>query len=461
MSTESVTPAAGALRVLVVDDEAIVRESLLEWFREDGHEVAQASSAREALERVKEGPWDLALVDIKMPGMDGLELQRRIREAAPGTTVIIMTAYASVETAVQALKDGAYDYITKPFDPERLTHLVRAAGERRTLVEENRRLKSQLATVVTPEPMLGQSPGILRAVELIRTVGPTNTSVLITGESGTGKELVARAIHAASPRAFMPLVVVNCGALPEGTLESELFGHERGAFTGAHYRHKGKFELADGGTLFLDEVAEVSPKIQVDLLRVLEDKKVTRLGSTHPVTADFRLVAATNKDLMEEVRTGRFREDLYYRINVFHIEVPPLRDRREDIPVLAVALIERAARSMNVPPPAIDPKAMAILERYDWPGNVRELANAMERALVVVRRENGKRVLPSHLPIEPGTPSSKPSDDRIESLAAVERAHLLRALEQTDWNISRTARLLEVDRTTVYNKIKLHDLRRS
>jgi DNA-binding NtrC family response regulator len=461
MSTESITPAAGVLRVLVVDDEAIVRESLLEWFREDGHEVAQASSAREALERVKEGPWDLALVDIKMPGMDGLELQRRIREAAPGTTVIIMTAYASVETAVQALKDGAYDYITKPFDPERLTHLVRTAGERRNLVEENRRLKSQLATVVTPEPMLGQSPGILRAIELIRTVGPTNTSVLITGESGTGKELVARAIHAASPRAYMPLVVVNCGALPEGTLESELFGHERGAFTGAHYRHKGKFELADGGTLFLDEVAEVSPKIQVDLLRVLEDKKVTRLGSTRPVTADFRLVAATNKDLMEEVRAGRFREDLYYRINVFHIEVPPLRDRREDVPVLAAALIGRAARSMNVPAPPIDPKAMAILERYDWPGNVRELANAMERALVVVRRENGKRVLPSHLPIDSRTPASKPGDGPIESLAEVERAHLLRALERTDWNISRTARLLGVDRTTVYNKIKLHDLRRS
>jgi DNA-binding NtrC family response regulator len=401
-------------------------------------------------------------VDIKMPGMDGLELQRRIREVAPGTTVIIMTAYASVETAVQALKDGAYDYITKPFDPERLTHLVRAASERRNLVEENTRLKSQLATVVTPEPILGRSPGILRAIELIHTVGPTNTSVLITGESGTGKELVARAIHASSPRAYMPLVVVNCGALPEGTLESELFGHERGAFTGAHYRHKGKFELADGGTLFLDEVAEVSPKIQVELLRVLEDKKVTRLGSTRTVSADFRLVAATNKDLMEEVRAGRFREDVYYRINVFRIHVPPLRDRREDIAMLAEALLERAARSMNVQVPAIDAAAMKILEGYDWPGNVRELANAVERALVVVRREGGKFVLPSHLPIEPRAPAATAAgESQIEPLAAVERAHLLRALEQTDWNISRTARLLQVDRTTIYNKIKQHDLHRS
>jgi DNA-binding NtrC family response regulator len=459
MSADSTTPTASALRVLVVDDESIVRESLVNWFQEDGHDVAQASNAAEALQRVKEGPWDLALVDIKMPGMDGLELQRRLREAAPGTTVIIMTAFASVETAVQALKDGAYDYITKPFDPDRLTHLVRAAGERRSLVEENQRLKNQLATVVTPEPILGRSPGILRAIELIHTVASTTTSVLVTGESGTGKELVARAIHANSPRAYMPLVVVNCGALPEGTLESELFGHERGAFTGAHYRHKGKFELADGGTLFLDEIAEITPRIQVELLRVLEDKQVTRMGATHPLTADFRLIAATNKDLQEEVRAGRFREDLYYRINVFHIEVPPLRERREDIAMLAVALIERAARSMNVPVPVIDPSAMRLLENYDWPGNVRELANAMERALVVVRREGSNRVQPAHLPIERRT-NREPSDTQaIISLAEMEKSHILRVLEATNWNISQAARLLDVDRTTVYNKIKLHDLR--
>ena len=460
MNTESMMPAANQLRVLLVDDEAIVRESLLNWFQEDGHEVAQASSAAEALQLVKEGPWDLALVDIKMPGMDGLELQRRLRQAAPGTTVIIMTAYASVETAVQALKDGAYDYITKPFDPDRLTQLVRAAGERRSLVEENQRLKHHLASVVTPEPILGRSPGILRAVELIHTVAPTGTSVLITGESGTGKELVARAIHANSPRAYMPLVVVNCGALPEGTLESELFGHERGAFTGAHYRHKGKFELAHGGTLFLDEIGEVSPRIQVELLRVLEDKQVVRLGGTHPVTADFRLVSATNKDLMQEVKAERFREDLYYRINVFHIEVPPLRERREDIASLAVALIERAARSMNVPAPVIDPRAMRLLESYDWRGNVRELANAMERALVVVRREQGNRVLPAHLPIASQPSHNNASVGQVKSLAAMERAHILCVLEETDWNITQAARLLDVDRTTVYNKIKLHDLRR-
>jgi DNA-binding NtrC family response regulator len=464
METASTTsPGAQALRVLVVDDEAIVRESLRNWFQEDGHEVGCAAGAKDALRLVKESSWDLALLDIKMPGIDGLELQRKIREVAPGTTVIIMTAYASVETAVEALKDGAYDYITKPFDPDRLTHLVRKAGERRSLVEENQRLRQRLATASAPEPILGTSAGIRRAIDLIGTVAPTTTSVLVTGESGTGKELVARAIHAGSPRAYMPMVVVNCGALPEGTLESELFGHERGAFTGAHYRHKGKFELADGGTLFLDEIAEVTPKIQVELLRVLEDKQVTRLGSTKQVTADFRLVAATNKDLMDEVRAGRFREDLYYRINVFHIEVPPLRERKEDIAMLAGALIERAARSMNVAPPVIDPRAMEVMEGYDWPGNVRELANAMERALVVVRRENGKRVLPSHLPINgrsSGSGNGGVAKDGPRSLADVERMHVARVLEETDWNISATARILGVDRTTVYHKIKAYSLSR-
>ncbi|MBZ0267285.1 sigma-54 dependent transcriptional regulator [bacterium] len=461
MDTAPMTsPRSQALRVLVVDDEAIVRDSLRNWFQEDGHEVGCAADAKEALRLVKESSWDLALLDIKMPGIDGLELQRKIREVAPGTTVIIMTAYASVETAVQALKDGAYDYITKPFDPERLTHLVRKAGERRSLVEENQRLRQQLVTVSTPEPILGTSAGIRRAIDLIGTVAPTTTSVLVTGESGTGKELVARAIHAGSPRAYMPMVVVNCGALPEGTLESELFGHERGAFTGAHYRHKGKFELADGGTLFLDEIAEVTPKIQVELLRVLEDKQVTRLGSTKPITADFRLVAATNKNLMDEVQAGRFREDLYYRINVFHIEVPPLRERREDIGMLAVALLERAARSMNVAAPVIDPRAMEVMEAYDWPGNVRELANAMERALVVVRREDGKRVLPVHLPISGRSNGGSASRNGPRSLADVERAHVARVLQETDWNISQAARVLGVDRTTVYHKIKAYSLSR-
>ena len=480
------------LRILVVDDENVVRDSLSSWFEEDGHTVQSAADACEALRLLKESTWDAALVDIKMPGMDGLELLRRTREAAPSTRVIIMTAFASVDTAVQALKDGAYDYVTKPFDPEQLTHLIRNIAEHRDLEQENRHLRDHIASVVKPQPILGTSPAILRAMELIQTVAPTETSVLVTGDSGTGKELVARAIHAYSPRAYMPLVVVNCGALPEGTLESELFGHERGAFTGAHYRHKGKFELADGGTLFLDEIGEISPKLQVELLRVIEEKQITRLGDTKAVRADFRLVAATNRDLMTEVKAGRFREDLYYRLNVFHIHLPPLRERRGDIPQLSRALLERIARTMNRPVPEIDPAAMEVMESYDWPGNVRELANALERALVVLRRRDENVLRSQDLPIEVETNGKAALDDSegyrgtgengtwhpgreeelsgggmerdagwgtgLLSLAEIERVHIERVLAETDWNISKTARILGVDRTTVYNKIKALNL---
>ena len=446
------------MHILVVDDEKVVRDSLAQWLKEDGYDVAAAADAREALLMVKERPWDLALIDIKMPGMDGLELQHRLRDASPATAVIIMTAFASVDTAVEALKVGAYDYITKPFDPDHLNHLLSNIAERQHLTQENRKLREQMSSVIEAEPILGTSPNITRALDLIRTVAPTDTSVLITGESGTGKELVARAIHAGSPRAFMPLVIVNCGALPEGTLESELFGHERGAFTGAHYRHKGKFELADGGTLFLDEIGEVSARIQVELLRVLEEKRVVRLGDTKPVQADFRLIVATNKDLDALVRAGTFREDLYYRINVFHIPLPPLRERKEDIPLLARALVKRLAHSMNTPVPEITPEAMARLEEYEWPGNVRELANALERAMVV-SRNGDRRIRPQHLPIRAETPV-RANGSTLRSLADVERDHIEKILRETEWNISRTAQILGVDRSTVYNKMRLFDLKR-
>ncbi len=446
------------LRILVVDDEEIVRQSLTDWLEEDGHSVRACSDAQAALKAMRESDWDLALVDIKMPGMDGMELQRRLHEIDPDLSVVMMTAFASVETAVRALKNGAYDYITKPFDPDVLSHLLRRASDKRDLVRENRGLKQQLEEIVQPRPILGHSPEIRRVVELISTVAPTETSVLITGESGVGKELVARAVHANSPRAYMPLVVVNCGALPEGTLESELFGHERGAFTGAQYRHKGKFELADGGTLFLDEIGEISPKIQVELLRVIEEKKVTRMGGSASVEADFRLVAATNRDLKREVTEGRFREDLYYRINVFEIHVPPLRDRREDIRDLVLHFAQRFAGQMNRPVPQFTAPAMERMEAHDWPGNVRELSNAIERALVVQR---GGVIDAEDLPIEQGSavvPGRPASGDR--SLATVERDHVLAVLEETDWNISEASRVLRIDRGTVYNKIKQYGLTR-
>jgi DNA-binding NtrC family response regulator len=443
-----------ALRLLVVDDEAIVRDSLGAWLRQDRHHVETAASGKEALAALARGPFDIALVDIKMPGMDGLELQPRLAQAHPDLTIIIMTAYASVDTAVKALKEGAYDYIVKPFDPDDLSQLIRRAAEHRSLKAENLRLRRSLEDVTAPPPLVGRSPAIRRIGELVATVAPTETAVLITGESGTGKELVARAIHSGSPRRFGPLVVVNCGALPEGILESELFGHEAGAFTGARYRHKGKFETAQGGTIFLDEVGEVSPKVQVELLRILEEKKVTRLGGSTAVPVDFRVVAATNQDLQARVKAGSFREDLYWRLNVFLIEVPPLRERREDIPLLANHFLARFAASMNRKGLCFAPETLAAIEGYAWPGNVRELQNAVERAVVVAE---GSLVETRHLPLRVTDAQPGPA---AGSLADMEKAHIRAVLANTDWNISQAAHVLDVDRTTLYNKIRRYGLER-
>jgi len=441
-------------RLLIVDDEEIVRASLSGWFEEEGYEVAACSSAREALRAMQEGRFDACLTDIKMPGMDGIELQRKLAEIAPDTAVIVMTAYASVDTAVAALKAGAFDYITKPFDPEDLARLVAKAVDFKKLARENRRLKEQIDENAPLERIVGQDPAVLRLKELIRTVGPTDSSVLIQGESGTGKELVARAVHALSPRRYMPLVVVNCGAIPESLLESELFGHERGAFTGASQRRKGKIELADGGSLFLDEVGEVPPKMQVDLLRVLEERSFARLGGNQQIAVDFRLIAATNRDLERMVAEGTFRRDLFYRLNVVQLVVPPLAARRGDIPQIAEAIRARLAASMNRRFAGFAPAALEQLRRRDWPGNVRELENAIERAMVVGRPPLIEaRDLP---PDEAGAPR----DDAERSLADVERAHILRVLEETGWNISRAARALDIDRTTLYAKIRRYGLER-
>ncbi|MCS7183308.1 MAG: sigma-54 dependent transcriptional regulator, partial [Thermoanaerobaculum sp.] len=361
------------IRLMVVDDEEHVRTSLACWFREEGFQVSVASSGREALQVLAREGAEILLVDIKMPGMDGLELQRKVRELAPDATVIMMTAYAAVDTAVQAMKEGAYDYIVKPFDPEDLSRLVRKAAERYSLLQENRALRAQLAATV---PMLiTRGEGAMRQVlDLIQQVAPTDTTVLVVGESGTGKELVARHIHAKSPRQFGPFVPVNCGALPEGLLESELFGHEKGAFTGAVNRKLGKLELAHEGTLFLDEIGDVPPKVQVDLLRVLQERTFFRVGGVAPITADFRLICATHRDLEAEVSAGRFREDLFYRINVLRLPLPPLRERVEDIPLLAEHFLSQFCRQTGKKIQSFTPEAMALLCQHPWPGNVRELA---------------------------------------------------------------------------------------
>src|SRR5215471_7579698 len=441
-------------RILIVDDEAVVRESLGDWFRDEGYEVDTADSAKTALEKLVHANWDIFLLDIRMPGIDGLELQRKLKEAQPEATVIIMTAYASVESAIEAMKQGAYDYIMKPFNPDDLEHTIQKAIERKHLVSENKQLRTKIDELNLAHEIVGTSAATRRLLEQVAMVSASDTTVLIRGESGTGKELIARAIHANSERRYMPIVVVNCGALSEGVLESELFGHEKGAFTGAQYRRKGKFEMADGDTLFLDEIGDISLKTQVDLLRVLEEKKIFRVGGNIEIPVNFRLIAATNKNLKTMNAEGKFREDLYYRINVFSITIPPLRERREDIALLADHFLKKFARGMNRPVTKISAAAENILQNYDWPGNVRELQNAIERAVLVCKTRS---VEPDDLPMNI---NHARSDLATRSLAEIERQHIKRTLEETGWNIYRAARLLEIDRVTLYNRIKKYGFTR-
>jgi two-component system response regulator HydG len=437
--------------ILIVDDDPIVRDSLGKWFESEGFQVQICPGAHVALERLSHDRFDLALVDIKMPGVDGIELQAKLHEVDAEMPVVIMTGYASVETAVKALKNGAYDYITKPFDPDELVHLVSNAIAHRRATREVVRLKENLSQVFPDTQLIGQSPAMKRVVEMVETVAPTDATVLVTGESGTGKEVVARAIHAASPRRYNPMVVIHCGALTETLLESELFGHERGAFTGAQARKKGKFEVAEGGTVFLDEISDISLKTQTDLLRVLQEKEIVRVGDTHPVKVDFRAIAATNTHLEKLVEEGTFRPDLYYRLNVFAIELPPLRARREDIPRLAEHFLAKLASQMNRPPQRLSPRALDVLVEYGWPGNVRELENAIERALLISRETE---LQPEDFPFQT-RPAPSSGGRRLED---IERAHIERVLQETRWNLSQTARVLDIDRTTLYNKIRRYGL---
>ena len=438
------------ISMLIVDDEESVRDSLYNWFIEDGYEVDCAANAKEALMKVEAGKYDIILADIKMPGMDGLEMHRRLRERNSDAIVIIMTAFASVETAVQALKDGAFDYITKPFDPDDLSHLIRNAAQQISLKNENEALKNRIVSLENIEDIVGNSEEMIRVLKEVENVAPTNSSVIITGESGTGKELIARAIHSNSPRKFFPLVTVHCGALSEDLLESELFGHEKGAFTGAMFNRKGRFEMADGGTIFLDEIATISGKMQIELLRVLESKAFVRVGGNKEIKSDFRVICATNKDLKKMVQEGKFREDLYYRLNVVNITIPPLRERKADIPMLVNHFIRKYCTAMSRDILSIDNAALRRLEEYEFPGNVRELENMIERAIVV---GNGKEIRQKDLPLEKDIVY-----DSNDSLNDLEKKYILKTLNKYDWNISRTARVLKIDRVTLYNKIKRHQL---
>ena len=439
------------ISILIVDDEESVRDSLYNWFIEDGYRVECAENANKALSMLESDSFDIILADIKMPGMDGLEMLRRIKLLKSESIIIVMTAFATVDTAVQALKDGAFDYVTKPFDPDDLSHLIRNASKQISLAEENENLKKKVVSLENVEDLVGKSEPMKLVLKDIESVAQSSSSVVITGESGTGKELVAKAIHSNSPRRFFPLVSVHCGALTESLLESELFGHEKGAFTGAMYNRKGRFEMADNGTIFLDEIATISTKMQIDLLRVLETRKFIRVGGNKEISSDFRVICATNRDLKSMVEKGSFREDLYYRLNVVNIFVPPLRERIEDIPLLVEYFIKKYCTSMNRPLISIDSSALKRLEDFNFPGNVRELENMIERAIVI---GNGRKISLKDLPLEKSVVSNS-----IESLNDLEKTHILQILNKYNWNISRSAKALQVDRVTLYNKIAKYSLK--
>jgi two-component system, NtrC family, response regulator AtoC len=446
------------VRILVVDDEEIVRESLLAWLSRDGYHVETAPDGASALARLGEAePWTLLLVDLKMPGgVDGLQVLEGARKREPAASIVVMTAYASVDTAVTAMKLGAYDYIAKPFEPEELSLLVGRIVEEQALRHENALLRKVVRKEYRFRDLESRSPAMQALFELAHPAARSGSTILILGESGTGKELLARAIHAESPRAKGPFVAVSCAALTETLLESELFGYEKGAFTGASTRRRGKFEAAQGGTLFLDEIGDVSPKLQMDLLRVLEERRFTRVGATESIEADVRIIAATHRDLAKLVEQGQFRQDLYYRLNVIPMQLPPLRERMEDLPLLVETLIEHLSTELGRGIDGVSAEAMQMLLAHDWPGNVRELRNVLERGIVVA---HGRILQDSDLALPPRDLGAGAADGTLPSLEEVERRHVAHVLDHVHGNVSQAARILGIDRSTLYAKIHRFGLR--
>jgi len=443
-------------RVLVIDDEEAMRESLAAWLRKEGYRVSVAPDGANGLAQMGEGSFELLLVDVKMPGIDGLTVLERALAAKPDLPVVMITAYGSIESAVAAMKMGARDYLLKPFDPEQMLLVIEKIVRQEELVRENEALRERIRQSAREGmgDLVAGSEVMIDVLELIRDVASTDSAVLLTGETGTGKELAARAIHSLSPRAYGPFVVINCGALSETLLESALFGHERGAFTGAVAAQRGRLEMADGGTLFLDEVGEIPTKMQMDLLRVLEDQQFTRVGGTKPLRSDFRLVCATHRDLPARVKSGEFRADFFYRINVLEVRLPPLRDREGDVELLAEYFVEQIALKLAKPITGFTPGAVRLLRGYAWPGNVRELRNVLERAVVISRSDRiSERELTFLAP-----------EDPVESLPLTLREaeirHIQRALDAEGWNITHAARVLDVDRVTLSRKIKRYGLSR-
>jgi len=453
--------------LLIVDDDAGHLATLQTIARSWGYRVSVAEDGMTAVEMAKGQPFDLILMDVRMAALDGIEALRQIKTYNPAIPVLIMTAYSSVASAVEALKAGAYDYLTKPLDFETLRLTVERAMEHTHLKDENRQLKEKLQREFDLQNIIGTSPSMKALMDMVAMVAPSEATVLITGESGTGKELIARSIHYNSGRRTAPFVIVNCAALAETLLESELFGHERGAFTGADKRREGRFRQADGGTLFLDEIGETSPGMQAKLLRVLQEREIQRVGGDETLTVDVRILAATNRDLENEVQQGKFREDLFYRLNVVTVEIPPLKARHEDIPLLAQHFLKRFAARNRKTVKGFTPQAMDLLLKHDWPGNVRELENAVERAVILL---SGDYITDRELPLSITQNVTRNSTEPIavkdagglptgaQSLADVEKDVILATLSETGGNKSETARRLGINRKTLHLKLKRYGL---
>jgi len=448
--------------ILVVEDKDSMRNMLYETLTEEGHRVDSANNGRQAVDLVNNKSYDLVLTDLRMPEVDGLELLSKVKELDSDTSVIVMTAYGTIEDAVAAMKKGAFDFLTKPFDTEHLCVLVSRALENRRLVAENTLLRQELLAHHGIDNIIGKNAKMIELGELVQKVSKSDASVLLQGESGTGKELFARAIHNLSPRKDGPYITINCAAIPGELLENELFGSEKGAFTGAHARKMGKFEIANGGTIFLDEIGDMDVALQAKLLRVLQQKNFERLGGNKTVDVDVRMIAATNMDLPELIRQKRFREDLYYRLSVFPLNIPSLRERPDDIALLAEAFVVKYCREMRKPEKGLTKEAMALLEKYHWPGNVRELENTVERAVILAE---GRKITPEHLAIR----LRRTDEIQLREGAGLkeigayaqmqaEKGAIIRVLKEVRGNKRKAAKVLQIDYTTLFDKFKKYEI---
>lgn len=446
------------INILIIDDEKVIQDSCSQILNKEGYKVKVASDGREGLRAFQNNPSQIVLLDLKLPGIGGMDVLSKIRHESPETPVIIITGYASIESAIDAIKRGAFEYLAKPFTPEELRISVKKAVENRKRFFERIYLREELEKKIEFDMVVGESQGMKKVMDIVRKVSPTESTVLITGESGTGKELLAREIHNHSPRLNAPFVVVDCGALVETLFESELFGHVKGSFTGAHVTKHGRFEVANGGTIFLDEISSISLNIQAKLLRVIQEREVTRIGSSKPIKVDVRILAATNEDLADCVQKGKFREDLFYRLSVVPIHLPPLRERKEDIPLLIEHFLQKYNKRARKQIKSLNNNVLKALKEYDWPGNIRELENTIERAVVLSKGEEIELGDLVYHRISSVASLMSPIDGRYRTLEEIEKEYVKIVLNAHQGNRSRTAKVLGIDRKTLLAKIKKYKI---